>query len=187
VRLEHLGSSERSVVGLEGVHAIAPAVIGDGVLVGVPLHDAADLEVAADVMLVQDELDLQVNLGGASQSGLVGGQALARVLELFASSGPVAQALGVLAQRRSVSGELQTQTMDQASMDGSGARWTYQQSGGPLAVGRVAPIPDQRPIGRVGLNPFVELRVLQMGTRHHGNEAAAGAIDVVHVFARTEF
>jgi len=36
-----------------------------------------------------------------------------------------------LACWRSVSSVLQTQTMDQASMDGSGARWTYQQSRGP--------------------------------------------------------
>ena len=86
VGLEHLSGGELAVVGHERVHAVAPAVIGDGVLVCVPLHvkaplgdlavggvgagttaarlleqvllanDSVGLQVAADVVLVHDEL-----------------------------------------------------------------------------------------------------------------------------------
>jgi len=54
----------------------------------------------ADVVLLQDELDLQVDLGGTAQPGLGGGQAPAQMLELLDGRGEVAQAPGVLAQRQ---------------------------------------------------------------------------------------
>jgi hypothetical protein len=54
-------------------------------------HDATHLEVATHVVLLQEELDLQVDLGGAAQSGLGGGQARAQMLELLDGRGDVAQ------------------------------------------------------------------------------------------------
>ena len=83
-------------VGGVGTRAAAARLLEDVLLA----HDAANLEVAADVVLVQDELDLQVDLGGAAQPGLGRGQALAQLLQLLDSGGDVAQAPGVLAQRQ---------------------------------------------------------------------------------------
>jgi hypothetical protein len=36
------------------------------------------------------------------------------------------------------------------------------------------------------LDPFAKIFVLQAGARQHGDEATAGAIDVIHVLARTQ-
>ena len=56
----------------------------------------------------------------------------------------------------------------------------------PVAVARVGPIPDQRPLGRTGLDRLAELRVLQPVAWHHGDESTACAIDVLHVLARAQ-
>ena len=118
--LQDLCGAELAVVRHQRVHAVASPVVGDGLLVGAPLHveaslgdlavgrvgaraataglledvlfanDAANLEVATHMVPVHDELDLQVDLGGAAQPGLGGGQALAQPLELFDGSGDVA-------------------------------------------------------------------------------------------------
>ena len=98
--------------------------------------------------------------------------------------GDVAQAPGVLAQR-------QQRAPDPD--DGPGLHRRQRRAvdvpavARPVAVARVGPVPHQRPIGRVGLNPFAELRVLLTAARHHGDEAAAGAVDVVHVLEGTKF
>jgi hypothetical protein len=47
-------------------------------------------------------------------------------------------------------------------------------------------IPHRGPVGRVGLDPLAELFVLRAVARQHGDEATAGAIDVIHVLARTQ-
>ncbi len=56
----------------------------------------------------------------------------------------------------------------------------------PVAVARVGPIPDQGPLGRARLDRFAKLCILQPAARHHRDEATAGAVDVVHVLARTQ-
>lgn len=38
----------------------------------------------------------------------------------------------------------------------------------------------------MGLNPLSKLRILQPVARHHGDKAAAGAINVIHVLARAQ-
>src|SRR6516162_216365 len=48
-------------------------------------------------------------------------------------------------------------------------------------------VPNAGPVRRMGLDPFAKLFVFGTRARQHGNEAAAGTIDMVHVLARTQF
>ena len=214
VCLEHLGVAERAVVGHQRdtchrscgrrrwpsssmSHVQVEAPLGDlavgGVRAGAAAprlledvllaDDAADLEVAAHVVLVQDELDLHVDLGGAAQPGPGGGQALAQPLEVLDRRGDVAQASGVLAQR-------QQRAPDPD--DGPGLHGRQRRPvdvpavSRPVAVARIGPIPDQGPLGRTSLDRLAKLCILQATARHHGDEASAGAVDVVHVLARAQ-
>ena len=77
---------------------------------------------------VHDEFDLQVDLGAPRSRVLAEAR---RWRNRSNSSMAAAMLRSRRACWRSVSSVLQTHTMDQASMEGSGARWTYQQSRGP--------------------------------------------------------
>ena len=126
---QHLRGGELAVVAPQRIHAVAATVVGDGVFVEGPLHgqaplgdlevsgvaalattsgllehglfahDAADLEATRGVVLVRQQLNVQVDLGGPTQPRLGGVQALALTLEIPQRSGVVAQPPGVLAQR----------------------------------------------------------------------------------------
>ena len=50
----------------------------------------------------------------------------------------------------------------------------------------MATVPNAGPIRRMCLDPCAELFVFRTRARKHGDEAAAGAIDVIHVLARTQ-
>src|SRR5260370_40423990 len=56
-----------------------------------------------------------------------------------------------------------------------------------VAVARMGPIPDQVPGWRAGLEPLPKLAVLLARTGHHGDEAAAGAVNVVEIGMRAQF
>src|SRR5262245_66095109 len=47
-------------------------------------------------------------------------------------------------------------------------------------------VPHHGPLGRIGLDPPAKLSVLRASARQYGDEAPAGAIDMVHVLARAQ-
>ncbi len=55
-----------------------------------------------------------------------------------------------------------------------------------MAGPRVGPIPDEFPGRRVVLDPLAKPGILVATARHHGDEAAAGAVDVLQVVVATQ-
>jgi hypothetical protein len=98
VGLEHLGRRPRPIVGDQRIHAVALVIVGNGQLVDRPFdveaplgdlaiarvgswsapprllkgmvfaHGALNLEVASNVVLFENSLDVKIDIGGAPQS-----------------------------------------------------------------------------------------------------------------------
>jgi hypothetical protein len=78
-----------------------PGTTASGLLVQMLFaHDAADFEIASDMMVIENDFDLQIDLGGAAQSGLGAGQSFAQLAERLDGRGNVAAASGRLVQRQ---------------------------------------------------------------------------------------
>ena len=166
------------------VGGVGPGAATGGLLEHVLLaHDAADLEVAPDVVLVHEQLDLQVDLGSTAQPRLRGGQPLTQLLQLLHCGGDIAQPPGVLAQREQGAPDPD---------DGPGLHgWQWRPVdvpavARPVAVARVGPLPHLGPLGGVGLDPLAELGIFEPAAGHDRDEATARAVDVVHVLARAQ-
>ena len=82
-------------------------------------YGATHLEGATDGVFVENRLDLEIDIQRAPQPRLRTGEAIPQALELFAGYAMLRHRLASL---RRVSKVLQTQTTDQDSADGKGAR-----------------------------------------------------------------
>ena len=147
-------------------------------------HDAGDLEVAADMVLVEDGRDIEIDLGGAAQSRLGPCEPRAQLHEVVGGRSDVRAPTCFLSQREQRAPDPDDHThlrrQQRRAVD-------VPAIARAIAAARVVAVPYNHPLGRVGLNPFAELCVLPPVARHHGDEASARALDVIHVLARAQF
>ena len=166
------------------VLGVGPGPAAAGLLEGMVLADGAlDLEVAADPVVLEDLGDLEVDGGGGAlacpglaEPALQRGQALDR-------GGEVALPPGLLLEGeqrapdpgdRPDLGRRQGMAVDEPAIPGS------------APVAGVGSVPDLVPGDGLGLDRAPELPVLEPGPRHHRDEAAAVAVDMVEVVVAAE-
>ena len=141
------------------------------------------LEVASDVVVLEDVLDTLVDvLGAAPCTGL--DQALVQGFEIFRGGADQALSPSPL-----VEGEQRApHPGDGPDLHGGNLRLEDVPAvPRSVTVAAVGTVPHQLPVRRMGLDPLAELSVLLARARHHGDEASAGAVDILHVFERTKF